>query len=139
MGEAVSVFDETRSFFSCDCGFIRKNWIDNTSLLCPKCNSNLHEVSGQTKLFSFMVLKSVEDLVGKQLKVFDCFRDAGRPLTDKEVSLILGWPINCVTPRRGELQNDGFLDYFDTIIQPNKRPADRHFVSKKYSKKVNQC
>lgn len=30
-----------------------------------------------------------------------------QPATDKEVSEYLGWPINCVTPRRGELYKLG--------------------------------
>jgi len=38
----------------------------------------------------------------KQLKVFETIKKLG-PCTDAQIADFLGWPINRVTPRRGEL------------------------------------
>ena len=35
------------------------------------------------------------------------------PMTDKEISRILRWPINSVTPRRNELVRDGKVEKTD--------------------------
>lgn len=54
----------------------------------------------QTSLEAYRSI--VNDLSKKQAQVFRCFQGT-QPLTDKELARILNWPINCITPRRGEL------------------------------------
>jgi DNA-binding MarR family transcriptional regulator len=43
--------------------------------------------------------------------------------TDKEIAQSLGWEINRVTPRRGELENLGLIVSSGYLLQPNKRKA----------------
>jgi len=46
----------------------------------------------------------------KQSAVYRIFRNVPRPdFTDKELGQILGWPINEITPRRGELKKKGLI------------------------------
>jgi predicted transcriptional regulator len=59
----------------------------------------------QTSLEAFREVR--RRLTQKQREVLAVF---GRnPLTNKQVSEILRWPINCVTPRVLELRNEGLL------------------------------
>jgi DNA-binding MarR family transcriptional regulator len=43
--------------------------------------------------------------------------------TDKEIAQSLGWEINRVTPRRGELENLGLIVSSGYLVQANKRRA----------------
>lgn len=36
--------------------------------------------------------------------------------TDKQISTALGWPINCITPRRGELVEMGLAEYSHEML-----------------------
>ena len=47
--------------------------------------------------------RSLEHLSDKQQAVLDCIRQHPHGLSDRDISIILGWPVNRVTPRRNEL------------------------------------
>jgi hypothetical protein len=32
------------------------------------------------------------------------------PISDKQIGVVLGWPINCITNRRGELEDMGIIE-----------------------------
>ena len=58
---------------------------------------------------SLLAFDEVYGMLGpKQRDVLDCF-NLGQPLCDLMLANMLGWPINCVTPRRGELVRMGLL------------------------------
>lgn len=40
----------------------------------------------------------------RQAKVFAVIEESDRPVCDVEIGAALHWTINCVTPRRGELE-----------------------------------
>ena len=57
----------------------------------------------QTSLEAF---NSIKDKLGeKQMEVYKAF-EKGDNLSDQEIADILCWPINRITPRRNELEND---------------------------------
>ena len=62
----------------------------------------------QTSLDAYQEIKSSGVLGFRQKQIYDCLRTNG-PLTDKELSSILHLPINCITPRRGELEKEKHL------------------------------
>lgn len=39
--------------------------------------------------------------------------------TDKMISVALGWPINCITPRRGELVEMGLVEFSHEALDPD--------------------
>lgn len=43
--------------------------------------------------------------------------------TDVQIADMLGWTINRVTPRRGELKKMGLVEFVRTTIGPTGRPA----------------
>jgi len=44
------------------------------------------------------------------LEVIDHFAVSGAPASDLDIADVLRWPINCVTPRRGELVKLGLVE-----------------------------
>ena len=61
-----------------------------------------------TSLIAFQNI--LHTLSRRQAQVYFAFKDSPQDnLTDGELSRKLGWPINCVTPRRGELEKKGVL------------------------------
>lgn len=44
-----------------------------------------------------------------------------QPCTDKDIAFRLGWEINKVTPRRGELVNTDFVIPYKTIVQDGRK------------------
>lgn len=46
----------------------------------------------------------------RQRSVLLVLETAQAPLCDREIAAILRWPINCVTPRRGELVDLGLVE-----------------------------
>ena len=57
----------------------------------------------QTSLEAYRTL----DRETRRQKVLDVFcKNPDCTFTDKELGYMLRWPINCVTPRRGELAKD---------------------------------
>lgn len=61
----------------------------------------------QTSLMAYKTIRN--DLGKKQMDVLLLFRRHRQPLTNKSVARLLGWPINCVTPRVLELRQYGLL------------------------------
>jgi len=56
--------------------------------------------------------KIMPKLAAKQETVYNAIAHASRcgfDLTDKELSRVLGWEINCVVPRRNELEKLGLI------------------------------
>jgi hypothetical protein len=51
----------------------------------------------------------LEGLSDRRGKVFAAFFQADGELCDYEAAAVLGWPINCVTGRRQELETMGYL------------------------------
>lgn len=70
----------------------------------------------QTSLEAYRSI--VAQLGDKQAQVFRCFQGS-QPLTDKDLSRILNWPINCITPRRGELADRNMIKPDGFSIDPN--------------------
>lgn len=59
---------------------------------------------------SFMAYKTIiEGLSKRRGKVFQAILELGRAC-DYEIAEYLHWPINCVTPRRGELKSMGYIE-----------------------------
>lgn len=50
----------------------------------------------------------LEHLGRRQFMVLNAIRIL-EPTTDSEIAAYLCWPINCVTPRRGELEKKGMI------------------------------
>lgn len=59
-----------------------------------------------------------ESLGQKQMLVLETLKVLGQA-TDKQISVALGWPINCITPRRGELVEMGLVDYSHESLDPD--------------------
>lgn len=74
-----------------------------------------------TSLFSYMNFVK-PNLGDRQREVYDAARMMNRSFTDKELAKFMGWEINSITPRRGELVKKGLLQKAGTVIQ-NGRPA----------------
>jgi hypothetical protein len=55
---------------------------------------------------SYEAYKTLEKLNEKQLSVLEAIRKLGT-CNDKEIAKLLWWPINRITPRRGELAEMG--------------------------------
>jgi hypothetical protein len=64
---------------------------------------------------SFQQLLNEGEIGEKQTAVWRTLQKHG-PLTDQLISEILRWPINCVTPRRNELMQLGFITKRDTVL-----------------------
>jgi len=56
----------------------------------------------ETSLFSYAEI--ITKLGPKHKEILYWLKRAKRPVSDQELSIKLGWPINAVTPRRNELQ-----------------------------------
>ena len=74
----------------------------------------------QTSLIAY---REIQPFLNKRcnqvLAIFEANPDLTH--TDKELSVLLHWPINCVTPRRGELVRDGLLEKAGTRRCPLTR------------------
>ena len=69
---------------------------------------------------------SLEHLTEKQQKVFDAIRVLEiphGPPTDVNIGNFLRWPINRITPRRGELEIKGWIVEHGKVINENGRTA----------------
>ena len=63
----------------------------------------------QTSLFAFaQIMDNPLELGHRQRKVYETIKSLGIT-TDKQISKTLNWPINTVTPRRGELVKLGLI------------------------------
>lgn len=78
-------------------------------------NSNSHAAYNSIK----------KELGAKQLEVLRVIQEAKRPLCDQEIGKALGWTINRVTNRRGELHDMGLIRKAGRgIYPPTGRPVD---------------
>ena len=64
----------------------------------------------------------INELSNRQQQVYDCLK-AYKILTNKEISNILGLPINQVTPRTNELVKAGLVAEGSPVLQDNGRRA----------------
>lgn len=76
----------------------------------------------QTSLFAYAQLQADPvRLSERQRKVYQALQE--KPATDKETAAKLHWPINTVTPRRGELVKIGLVEKCGTHWDENtERP-----------------
>jgi hypothetical protein len=65
---------------------------------------------------------ALSDRAQRQRQVLDVIRRYG-PITDKQIAERLGWPINCVTGRRGELVGLGRACRRGSVSSNNRRVA----------------
>lgn len=72
----------------------------------------------ETSLPAYNSIK--DDLSFKQKQVWDALYTQGE-MTDQELSSFLKWPINTITPRRGELFEKGWVVMAGTKIGATKR------------------
>lgn len=82
----------------------------------------------QDKARVFAALKG--RLTGARLKVFEAIFDL-KLATDREIALHLGWEINRVTPRRGELQRLGLVKFVGQKPGQYGQPNDVWAVNSK--------
>lgn len=62
----------------------------------------------QSSISSYII--ALPTLNAKQNVVFEAFLKANCRITDRDLSKFLGWSINTVTPRRGELVKMGYVE-----------------------------
>jgi hypothetical protein len=62
-----------------------------------------------------------EELNARERAVFKALMDGG-PATDRQLAARLHWGINCITPRRGALRDQGAVAEFGKIAGPEGRP-----------------
>lgn len=74
-----------------------------------------------TSLFSYLNFVK-PNLSDRQKEVYDAMRMYGRAFTDKELATFMGFEINRITPRRGEIAKKGLIQKAGTVLQ-NGRPA----------------
>jgi hypothetical protein len=69
---------------------------------------------------SLQAYRELQNLSGKQQTVL-VFIHGHPDCTDKEISEGLGWTINRVTPRRGELESYGYVVCSGTVKRQNRQ------------------
>lgn len=74
------------------------------------CAGPRHRKKGvqPTSVEAFISIQA--DLPERRKKVLEKLQEVGRA-SNKELSILLKWPINCVTPRVKELRDMGIVDY----------------------------
>ena len=69
---------------------------------------------------SLQAYQQLNHISAKQADVLICIH--GNPdCTDKQISTLLGWPINCVTGRRNELEKAGLIKSSGYTLQNGRR------------------
>lgn len=76
------------------------------------------KVIQQTSLEAYETIVADKSLSRMQRKVFECVEGWG-PITNKQVSAVVGLPINCVTPRMGELVKLGKVKKVGVVCANN--------------------
>ena len=124
----VITFHKIDRSLSCDCqGFTFNH---GECRHCKLASASLYKKAKKrkkgvqdTSRESFHLL-TPEDLSTRQGKVFEALYKHG-PMSDKQIAAKLHWPINTVTPRRGELYGMGFIDdvgrQYDNITKRGER------------------
>jgi hypothetical protein len=62
-------------------------------------------------------LSIIETLPRKRADVFRVIKEYG-PVTNKQIAMILAWPINCVTGRTNELCSIGVVESAGLVKEP---------------------
>lgn len=78
---------------------------------------------------SLEAYKELTRLNYKQKRVFEIIQKR-QPCTDQQISEALGWPINRVTPRRGELERKGIVVSAGKVKTSSGRRAHAWRLSK---------
>lgn len=73
-----------------------------------------------TSLYAWFDLIESKRLGKNQEQVYNVIKNYG-PLSDKEISERLGWPINQITNRRGELEDRELVRSFNKIRNNKNR------------------
>jgi len=99
---------ETREL-KCECkGFQMRGDCHHVRGLSWFCRKPRGRGVQRTSLDAYRALTK-EALGERQKFVFKALETMGRA-SDKELSFALGWPINTITPRRGELEEMGLIE-----------------------------
>jgi hypothetical protein len=69
----------------------------------------------------------LDKLSDKRKKVLDVIRDYPNGIFDKQISMLLGWDINRVTGRRGELEKMGLIESVGRKISPYSKIPVHHW------------
>ena len=64
------------------------------------------------------------DLSARQAEVLEaareCFLLLGAPFSDTDLAKLLNWPINRITPRRGELVKRGYIEEAGEVLRDGR-------------------
>lgn len=105
---AVFMDKKTREL-KCECkGFQIRGDCHHVRGLAWFCKKPRGKGVQKTSLEAYRAL-TAEALGERQKLVFKALETMGRA-SDKELSFALGWPINTITPRRGELEEMGIIE-----------------------------
>jgi hypothetical protein len=69
----------------------------------------------------------LDKLSDKRKKVLDVIRDYPNGIFDKQISMLLGWDINRVTGRRGELEKMGLIESVGRKKSPYSKIPVHHW------------
>ncbi len=75
----------------------------------------------QNSLFAYSFI--TPKLNEKQKEVYDAMRMMNRRFTDKDLAHYMGYEINRITPRRGELLKKGMIRKSGDVIQNGRRAS----------------
>jgi hypothetical protein len=70
----------------------------------------------------------LDKLSDKRKKVLDVIRDYPNGIFDKQISMLLGWDINRVTGRRGELEKMGLIESVGRKKSPYSKIPVHHWI-----------
>lgn len=73
----------------------------------------------QNSLFAFSFIQP--KMSEKQKEVYNAMRMYNRPFTDHDLKVFMGWEINSITPRRGELVKKGLVRKAGDVIQNGRK------------------
>jgi hypothetical protein len=80
-----------------------------------------------SSLEAFQKLLDGGKLSGRRKELFGIFAKAGQPVCDYTASQLWNRPINCVTPRRQELEQMGYLRDCGKLPAPPNNESVHHF------------
>lgn len=75
----------------------------------------------QNSLFAYRILEP--KLNDRQREVYDAMRMMNRKFTDNDLADFLGWKINCITNRRGELLKKRLIRKSGDVIQNGRKAS----------------
>ena len=71
----------------------------------------------------------IDKLPKCRLEVLKAIRTAKKPVCDRDIADQLGWTINRVTGRRGELENLGLIESVGRLENKHSKVRVYHFVA----------